>query len=181
MEVSHFVYSLFAAPRKLKRVSFSHNEIDSEGRIEHRNELDTPRWSMESIEQRQLDDERDSIGKARLEGVNLDLQDKNAERGPQQVFEDYWKESKKAREYAQLLDKPLHAIGQERGRRMKQIRNEQRNAADELYEDMWAYEETLASRIDDLERQTLYTGHDLRIAQLDTRITRVEAYLNILD
>ena len=65
---------------------------------------------------------------------------------------------------------------------MKQIRNEHRNAADDLYEDMCAYEETLASRIDDLERQTLdTTGHDLRIAQLDTRITRVEAYLNILD
>ena len=182
MEVSHFVYSLFAPPRRLKRVSFSHNEIDSEGKIEHRNELDTPRWSMESIEQRQLDDERDSIGKARLEGVNLDLQDKNAERGPQQVFKDYWKESKKAREYAQLLDKPLHAIGQEPGLRMKQIRNEQRNAADELYEDMWAYKETLASRIDDLEGQTLdTTGHDLRIAQLDARISRVEAYLNMLD
>ena len=100
MEVSHFVYSLFAAPRKLKRVSYSHNEIDSEGIIEHRNELDTPRWSMESIEQRQLDDERDSIGKATLEG--------NAERGPQQVFEDCG--NKEAREYAQLLAKPLHAI-----------------------------------------------------------------------
>ena len=67
------------------------------------------------------------------DGYIDDFMDKNAERGPQQVFKDYWKESKKAREYAQLMDKPLHAIGQEPGLRMKQIRNEQRNAADELY------------------------------------------------